>query len=157
MVEAFQRRNRCVVALAALALAANLALACGAEPEEPGPTATPIMTPSATAAPTPAGKTPPVQSNVPQEILDPILTEATALANVARGQLVIVHADPVVWNDGSLGCPEPGKMYTQALVNGYWVVIEAAGKTYDFRVGRGGNFRLCPAGRGHPPLPSDAS
>src|SRR4029453_2441464 len=117
--QALQTRNRCVVALAALPLAANLALACGAEPEERGTPATPIMTPSPTAAPTPAGETPPVQSNVPQGILDPILNEATALANVARGQLVIVRADPVVWNDGSLGCPEPGKMYTQALVHGY--------------------------------------
>jgi hypothetical protein len=115
------------------------------------------MTLSATAAPTPAGETPLVRGNVPKDILDPILKEAAALAKVTREQLVIVRAEPVVWNDGSLGCPEPGKMYTQALVNGYWVVIEAAGKTYDFRVGRGGSFRLCPAGRGHPPLPSDAS
>jgi hypothetical protein len=114
------------------------------------------MTPSATAA-TPAGETPPVQGKVPQAILGPILMEAAALANVARDKLVIVRADPVVWNDGSLGCPEPGKMYTQALVNGYWVVINAAGQTYDFRVARGGSFRLCLAGRGRPPLPSDAS
>ena len=155
--QAFQRRNRCVVALAALALAANLALACGAEPEEPGSTATPIMTPSATAAPTPAGETPPVQGNVPQGILDPILKEAAALAKVAREQLVIVRAEPVVWNDGSLGCPEPGMEYTQALVNGYWVVIEAAGQSYDFRVGRGGSFQLCPAGRGRPPRNPNAS
>jgi hypothetical protein len=93
-----------------------------------------------------------VQGRVPQGILEPILKEAAALANVTRDQLVIVRAEPVVWNDGSLGCPEPGMMYTQALVNGYWVVIDAAGQTYDFRVGRGGSFRLCPAGRGHPPL-----
>ena len=26
-------------------------------------------------------------------------------------------------------------MYTQVLVNGYWVVIDAAGQNYDFRVG----------------------
>ena len=96
-----------------------------------------------------------MQGKVPQEILDPILSEAAALANVAREQLVIVRAEPVVWNDGSLGCPEPGMMYTQALVNGYWVVINAAEQTYDFRVGRGGRFQLCPAGRGHPPLSSD--
>ena len=92
-----------------------------------------------------------MNGEVPQRILDPILKEAAALANVAREQLVVVRAEPVVWNDGSLGCPEPGNMYTQALVNGYWVVIDAAGKTYDFRVDRGGNFRLCPGGLGHPP------
>lgn len=93
-----------------------------------------------------------MQSKVPQGILDPILKEAAALAKVARDQLIIERAESVVWNDGSLGCPEPGMMYTQALVNGYWVVIKAAGQTFDFRVGRGGSFRLCPAGRGHPPL-----
>jgi hypothetical protein len=103
------------------------------------------------------GETSPVQGKVPQAILDPILNKAAALAKVGREQLVIVRAEPVVWNDGSLGCPEPGMMYTQALINGYWVVIEAAGQTYDFRVGRGGSFQLCPAGRGHPPRTSNAS
>jgi len=98
-----------------------------------------------------------MKGELPPGILEPILNETAALAKVRREQLVIVRAESVVWNDGSLGCPEPGMMYTQALVNGYWVVIDAAGKTYDFRVGSGGSFRLCPAGRGHPPLTSDAS
>src|SRR6266567_7534133 len=105
------------------------------------------------ASPTLTEEIPPVKGEVPQKILEAILKEAAALAKVAREQLVIVRAQPVVWNDGSLGCPEPGMMYTQALVNGYWVVIDAAGEKYDFRVGRGGSFRLCPAGRGRPPLP----
>jgi len=48
-------------------------------------------------------------------------------------------------------------MYTQALVNGYWIVIEAAGKQYDFRVGSGGSFRLCPPGQGHPPSEASAN
>ena len=92
-----------------------------------------------------------MKGQVPQTILESILKEAAALAKVARDQLVIVRADSALWNDGSLGCPEPGMMYTQAEVNGYWIVIEAAGQKYDFRVGRGGSFRLCPAGQGHPP------
>ena len=101
--------------------------------------------------PAPTEQTSPVRSEVPQRILDPILNEAAALANVAPEQLVIVRAESVVWNDGSLGCPEPGMMYTQALVNGYSVVINAADQNYDFRVDSGGNFRLCPPGQGHPP------
>jgi hypothetical protein len=96
-----------------------------------------------------------MKSEVPKGILDPILKEAASLSSVAREQLVVVRAEPVVWNDGSLGCPEPGMEYTQALVNGYWVLIRAINKTYDFRVGRDGSFRLCPAGRGRPPLQSD--
>jgi len=100
---------------------------------------------------TPAEETLPIKGEVPQRILDPILNEAAALANVPREQLVIVRAESVVWNDGSLGCPEPGMMSTQALVNGYWVVIEAGSQKYDFRVSSGGSFRLCPPGRGQPP------
>src|SRR5438445_5092114 len=97
------------------------------------------------------GETQPMKGKVPQGILDPILKEAATLAKVDREQLVIARAESVVWNDGSLGCPEPGMMYTQGLVNGYWVVIEAAGQKYDFRVGSGGSFRLCPPGQGQPP------
>jgi hypothetical protein len=97
-----------------------------------------------------------VKQNVPQGILDSILNETAGLAKVSREQLVILRAEPVVWNDGSLGCPEPEMMYTQALVNGYWVVIDAAGQKYDFRVGSRGSFRLCPPGRGHPPSQAGA-
>jgi hypothetical protein len=98
-----------------------------------------------------------MKGEVPQVILDSILNEAAARAKVSREQLVIVRAERVVWNDGALGCPEPGMMYTQALVNGYWVIIKAGGQTYDFRVGRGGSFIVCPPGRGRPPLQPSAS
>ena len=143
-------RARVVMAAAALSLAAcrpsGLAL-----PNHP------TMTPSETPAPKSIPEGSRAQTQVPQAILGSILNEASKLSNVPVQQLVIVRAEPVVWNDGSLGCPEPGMEYTQTLVNGYWVVIEAAGQAYDFRVGPRGSFRLCPAGRGHPPLPSDAT
>ena len=98
-----------------------------------------------------------MKEDVLQGILDSILSETARLAKVRREQLVIVRAESVVWNDGSLGCPEPGMMYTQALVNGYWVVIDASGQNYDFRVDNRGNFRLCPPGQGHPPSQSTAN
>ena len=108
---------------------------------------------------TPAAKPRPVQARVPKEHLEPVLNKAAALADVPRDQLVIVRAEPVVWSDGSLGCPEPGAHYTQALVDGYWIVIAAAGKTYDFRMARNGIFQLCPEGRrgGRPKSAVDAS
>ena len=42
-----------------------------------------------------------MRSRVPQEILEFILKEAAALANVTREQLVILRAEPVIWNDGT--------------------------------------------------------
>jgi hypothetical protein len=110
-----------------------------------------MTTPSETPLPTSTPQMPRVESQVPEAILSPVLNEAARLGNVSPQQLVIVRAEAVVWNDGSFGCPEPGMAYTQALVNGYWVVIKAAGKTYDFRAARDGNFRLCPEGSGRPP------
>jgi hypothetical protein len=121
---------------------------CGSEKVEPVPPDT---------SPTPIEKAPRTQESVPQRILESILNEAATLAKVPREKLAIMRAESVVWNDGSLGCPEPGMMYTQALVNGYWVVINAAGKTYDFRVDAGGRFHLCPAGRGRPPRQPNAT
>ena len=87
---------------------------------EPRQTETGIVTSSMMAPLSTTGETTPVKGQVPQTILESILKEAAALAKVSHEQLVIVRAQSVVWNDGSLGCPEPGMMYTQALVNGYW-------------------------------------
>ena len=47
------------------------------------------------------------------------------------------------WSDGSLGCPEPGMMYTQALVDGYQVIVEANGTQLDYRGSGPGQFRVC--------------
>src|SRR5438046_8329384 len=106
-----------------------------AGPDERRQTQTRIVTSSMMAPLSATGETSLMKGQVPQAILDPILKEAAALAKVDRDQLVLVRAESVVWNDGALGCPAPGMMYTQALVNGYWVVIKAAAQTYDFRVG----------------------
>ncbi len=59
------------------------------------------------------------------------------------GDYVLVRDEEARWNDGSLGCPEPGVVYTQAPVTGYWVVVEVGGREYDYRSDRNGNFSLC--------------
>jgi hypothetical protein len=33
--------------------------------------------------------------------------------------------------------------YTQALVDGYWIVVEADGQSLDYRVQSNGFFRVC--------------
>ena len=58
----------------------------------------------------------------------------------------VVTAEAVTWNDGSLGCPEAGQAYTQALVDGYQVILELDGERYDYRVGSGASVRLCEGG-----------
>ena len=60
--------------------------------------------------------------------------------------LKVVSAQSVTFNDGSLGCPQPGVQYTQAQVNGTRVVVEAAGRQFDYRFGAGDVPRLCENG-----------
>lgn len=95
----------------------------------PFQTTSPMPTPSASAS---------VSSARWQAILDDL-----AGRNVANDQVELVSAEAVTFNDGSLGCPEPGRMYTQALVQGMRVQVKAAGKTYDYRFGRGDAPKLC--------------
>ncbi len=55
----------------------------------------------------------------------------------------VVRAERVAWPDGSLGCPRPGMLYTQALVRGCFVQLHAAGRNWNYHGGRGGPPRLC--------------
>ncbi len=147
-----------VFAYAALALTAMLAVALAeAWPDERKQTETEIVRSFGMADSPTKGEAKRVKGEVPQGILEAILKEIAGSAGVGRDQIAIERAQSVVWSDGSLGCPEPGMAYTQALVKGYWVVVEAAAKKYDFRVGTGGNFRLCPPGQGKPPSQSAAN
>ena len=80
-----------------------------------------------------------------------IVEDAAGRADVDASAITVVEAAAVTWSDGSLGCPEPGMMYTQALVDGYRVVLEADGTQYDYHASQR-NFSLCPPDRAKPPI-----
>lgn len=56
---------------------------------------------------------------------------------VDRDDIEVVTAEFVTWSDGSLGCPEPDMMYTQALVEGYRIVLDVAGDEVAFHGAQG--------------------
>ena len=85
--------------------------------------------------------------DLPSSVVDPVVAEVARLASVPVDQVVVVSAEEVTFPDGSLGCPQPGMVYTQALVDGYKIVAEAGGTTYDFR-GTGSTFRRCETASG---------
>ncbi|MCM3697472.1 hypothetical protein [Microbacterium oleivorans] len=59
------------------------------------------------------------------------------------GDPTLVSSERVEFSDGSLGCPAPGMSYTQAVVDGYRVIVRADGRTFDYRFGTGDEPRLC--------------
>ena len=81
--------------------------------------------------------------SLPAAIIDPIVADAAARLGVDPSNVRIVAAEARTFGDGSLGCPVPGEMYTQALVDGYQVIVEVNGMQLDYRVSGPGQFRLC--------------
>ncbi|MFP5416158.1 MAG: hypothetical protein ACLGHZ_04665 [Actinomycetes bacterium] len=147
--------------LVTLLTGALLAAGCSAVP---GEGASPVtLPPSATRAPTPVGPTasdeggpsasgglvngqapggPGTPVPLPEDLKEAIRTDLEA-RDVDASRLVVVSSLGKTWSDGSWGCPEPGMAYTQALVPGLHVIVEADGIQYDYRFGDGPTPRLC--------------
>lgn len=66
---------------------------------------------------------------------------ALSRADLARrlsldpAQIEVVDAASVTWPDGSLGCPQPGMMYTQVLVDGLRIRLRAGDQVYVYHSG----------------------
>jgi hypothetical protein len=123
---------------AALAVASVLLSGCASG-------GAPMSTPSSgrppfrTVSPTPSASAP---AEVPSARWSAIIADL-ARRGVSTDDVGVVSATSVTWNNGALGCPQPGASYTQALVDGMKVVVTAGGKTWDYRFGNGDTPKLC--------------
>ena len=74
---------------------------------------------------------------------------AAAVADLATrqqidlGEVKVVQATAVQWRDGSLGCPQPGMSYIQAITPGFLLVLESQGVRYEYHGGAAGPLTLC--------------
>ena len=57
--------------------------------------------------------------------------------------ITIASVETITWPDGAMGCPKAGMNYTQALVEGYRVVLEANGRKYSYHGRKGGDPFYC--------------
>jgi hypothetical protein len=90
----------------------------------------PTPTPSATPNPTPTQSGSTSQGPIGQAKAD----LAERLGTTAD-QITLVSSEEVTWRDGSLGCPQPGMSYTQALIDGSRIILESGGKKYEYHAG----------------------
>lgn len=92
----------------------------------------------------------------------------TRLVEVARADLAerldvdaesirVSRFSAVTWRDGSLGCPAPDGLYTQALVKGYRLVLSVDATDYYYHAGAAGEPFLCPEERRRDPLKPDSA
>jgi len=90
-----------------------------------------------------------------QAKVDSALQDAARRTQLDVAQLRVTLAEAVTWSDGALGCPEPGRQYSQVLVSGYRIRIEAGAKTLEYHGSVRGQPFLCPAERIQPPTAVD--
>ncbi|MFX0538657.1 hypothetical protein ACQBAT_13870 [Ornithinimicrobium sp. Y1847] len=110
--------------------------------ERPSPTSiTPPGDDDASPTGEPSGEVPSDVAEKP-EVQEAVAAEAQR-RSVEESEVEIVDYREVTWRDGSLGCPEAGMMYTQALVPGALLVLEVDGEKASYHAGRQGGFSYC--------------
>lgn len=90
----------------------------------------------------------------PQALLEAAIDDAAQRTGTPRADIKVMVAEAVTWPDGSLGCPQPGMLYTQALVPGYRIVLRAATGPLNYHARAKGAPVFCPAGRVVAPMPA---
>lgn len=78
-------------------------------------------------------------------------TDAARRQGVAAAAVELLSAERVTWPDGSIGCPQPGVVYTMALVPGYRVQLRVPGAVLDYHASLRGALLLCPPGQSAEP------
>ena len=72
---------------------------------------------------------------------DLALADLAAKLSIAPAAITVQVVEPIEWPDASLGCPQPGMMYAQVITPGYRILLEVAGKSYEYHTGGGGIVR----------------
>jgi len=82
-------------------------------------------------------------SEAPTELLDKIRAEVAAEQGLTAADVKVISSQAVNWPNGALGCPKPGLMYTQAIVPGYRIELEAGGKRFTYNASTRGGYKRC--------------
>ena len=106
----------------------------GASKQPPMPSAQPTSAKDSAMA---------LDNTVPASLLEQVLEDAEKRTGASRSQIEIISTEKVTWNDGALGCPQPDRMYTQALVPGYRIRVRIADQTLDYHAAETGRFVVC--------------
>jgi hypothetical protein len=121
------------------------------------------------ASPSDTTLDPPVGSTVPEDsrgdmdwsapgiLVTWAIDDLAGRLEVPASEVTVVSAESGVWSDGSIGCPEPGMFYTQALVPGRRVTLAVGGESYSYHHAGPDEPFLCsdPADGGFTGAPDD--
>jgi hypothetical protein len=123
------------------------------EPQPTQPPATPRptfqaapITQATASPPTPATAPPPRPTLVAPGLAAQIDSAKADLArrrSVSADAIGVVEASSVVWPDGSLGCPQPGRAYPQIQIEGLLIRLSIGDQVFEYHGGGGKPLFLC--------------
>ena len=101
------------------------------------------VTPQAVEGSTPVEMPAPGVPDPTTQLVQRLKIDLAAQINVDISQIESVKVEAVTWPDSSLGCPQPGMMYSQILVDGYRVTLKANAAEFDYHTQGTEEFVLC--------------
>jgi hypothetical protein len=110
----------------AMASATLLLVACsGSSPSPTSPPATVAIPPESVAA------------------VDAARQAAATYLGVGPDQLQASRVEAQQWPDASLGCPQPGQLYSQIVTPGYLIVVSSGSHQLEYHTDARGRVVLC--------------
>jgi hypothetical protein len=143
--------TRLAVVLSTVVLTAASGCTSSSDAPEAGGSTSPVVTPTAagteasgTASPTPRSS---IDAAAPDVRARPAVAAAiidtATRADVAPAEVVIAAWSPVTWDDGSTGCPQKGRAYTQTVVEGEVLLLRGGTGLYQYHAAGDGPFAYC--------------
>ena len=121
--------------IATLSVACLVMAACAqAGSPEPGE-GTITSSPPVTTSTTSVGTSQPPGGSDTDVLLVAAVDDLLGRVDATRDQVELVSFESGQWSDGSIGCPEDGFSYTQALVDGYRIKLMVNGTVYVYAQG----------------------
>jgi hypothetical protein len=75
--------------------------------------------------------------------VDAATTDAASHLGVSRDTLRVEQVQPREWPDSSLGCPQPGQLYSQVVTPGYLIVISSGTHQLEYHTDERTRVTLC--------------
>jgi len=75
--------------------------------------------------------------------VDAAVQAAAAHLGISRDELSVDRVDDQQWPDSSLGCPQPGQLYSQIVTPGFLIVVSDGNKQLEYHTDGRAHVMLC--------------
>jgi hypothetical protein len=83
------------------------------------------------------------QTSDPQPVVDAAMNDAAAHLGVSVQAVHVDRVEARQWPDASLGCPQPGEMYSQIVTPGFLIVIGSGSSQLEYHTDTRSKLVLC--------------